>query len=194
LNYPQAPGPYPPNWQPQQGQPYPPYPQAPQPYPQQYGQGPGTYYPPQQWAGAQLYGPQGYGQPAEGIDVTTRYSPLMFTLALLFKPKIVVDGYETPSVGWGRTVLPARPGRHRVHVRVPYLLPRRIGPADTVAEVYPGRLVELEYKAPVFALSPGSLGRPPQSYNGVGIAIAVLAVFLVFAVMFLPIIAMLASR
>jgi hypothetical protein len=193
VNYPQAPGPYPPNWQPQQGQPYPPYPQAPQPYPQQYGQGPGTYYPPQQWAGAQLYGPQGYGQPAEGIDVTTRYSPLMFTLALLFKPKIVVDGYETPSVGWGRTVLPARPGQHHVHVHIPYWLPQRIGPADTVVEVYPGRLVELEYKAPVWGYSPGSLGNPPQSYNGVGITIAVMAVILVLAVVF-PIIMALASR
>jgi hypothetical protein len=177
VNYPQAPGPYPPNWQQQQGQPYQPYPQAPQPHPQRYG--------------AQPYGPQRYGQPAEGIAVTTQYHPLGFTLAL-FKPKIVVDGYQVPSVGWGRTVLPARPGRHHVHVHIPYWLPSRLGPADTVVEVYPGRLAELEYKAPVWGYSPGSLGSPPQSYNGVGITIAVLAVILVFAVVF-PVIAMLAS-
>ncbi len=191
MNYPQAPGPYPSNWQPQQPQPYQPYQRAPQPYPQQYGQGPGNYYPPQQPV-QQQYGFQGYGQPSEGIAVTTQYFPLGFMLAL-FKPKILVDGYEMPPAGWGRTVLPARPGRHHVHVHVPYWLPPRIGPADAVVEVYPGRVAELEYKAPVWGYSRGSLGSPPQSYNGVGITIAVVAVILVLAFVF-PIIAVLASR
>jgi hypothetical protein len=191
VNDPQAQGPYPPNWQPQQGQPYPP---APQPYPQQYGQGPGNDYPPQYQAGAQPYGPQGFGEPAEGIAVTTRYFPLSFALTLFYKPKIVVDGYEMPSIGWGRTVLPARPGQHHVHVHVPYrMLPPRLGPADTVVEVYPGRLTELEYTTPVWTLSRGSLGSPPQSYNGVAPLIAVLAIGLVLAVAFL-IFVTLASR
>ncbi|MDT5348964.1 MAG: hypothetical protein QOH91_2251 [Mycobacterium sp.] len=195
MNYPQGPGPYPQNVPPQYGQP-----QYGQP---QYGQPPGPYqphpqapqapppYPPRQPANVQPPGPQGYGQPAEGIALNTQFFPLSFMMALI-KPKIVVDGYEVPVVGWGRTVVPARPGPHHVHVHVPYWLPQQIGPADTSVDVYPGRLVELEYKAPVWGFSPGSLGTPPQSYNGVGITIAIMAASLLLAVV-LPLIMMLAS-
>jgi hypothetical protein len=183
--YPHGPGPYPPqHGQPpqygQQPRPYQPYPHQPQPSPYQ-GR---PSYPPQQLS------PQGYGQPAEGIAVTTQYFPLGFTMAL-FKPKIVVDGYEAPVAGWGRTVVPMRPGQHHVHVHVPYWLPPQIGPADTSVDVHPGRLVELEYKAPVWGFSKGSLGVPPQSYNGVGITIGVMAVSLFLAVA-LPLIMILA--
>lgn len=191
MNYPQGPGPYP-----RQGQPPQPYRQqgqAPQPY-QQQGRPPQPYQsypqvpPPQQPAnvqpyGQQGYGQQGYGQPAEGIALTTRFFPLAFMLAL-FKPKVVVDGHQAPVTGWGRTVLPARPGPHHVHVHVPYWLPPRLGNADSTVEVYPGRLVELEYKAPVMAFSRGSLGTPPQKYNGVGILIAIFAVSLFFGLVF----------
>ena len=99
----------------------------------------------------------------------------------LFKPKILIDGYEAPPAVWGRNVVAARPGQHRIHVHVPYFLPPQIGPADAFVDVYPGRLVELEYKAPVWGFSPGSLGAPPQSYNGVGITIALMVGILVFA-------------
>lgn len=195
----QPPGPHPQNWPPPQGRP-PQHGQPPQ-YPQ-YGQGPGNYhpqyppqqypqYPPQQPAGAQPYAPQGYGQqPAEGVALTTRFHPMSFTFAL-FKPKIVVDGYEMPAAGWGRTIVPVRPGQHHVHVHIPYWLPPRLGPADTVVDVHPGRLAEVEYKAPVWGYSRGSLGSPPQSYNGVGITVAVMAVTLIVAVVF-PLIMMLA--
>ncbi|WP_242660692.1 hypothetical protein [Mycobacterium kubicae] len=127
-----------------------------------------------------------YGRPPQGLAVTTHFSPLSFMLAL-FKPKVLIDGYETPVTGWGRTVLPVAPGQHRVHVHVPYLLPAQIGAADTVVDVYPGRLVELEYKAPVWGFSPGSLGYPPQPYNGVSILVAVLAILVVvpFLLLFL---------
>jgi hypothetical protein len=208
MNYPQGPGPYPPNappqhgGQPQYGQPpygQPQYGQPPYGQPQ-YGQPPGPYhphypqappsYPPPQPVNVQSYAPQGHGQPAEGIAVTTRFFPLSFMLAL-FKPKVVVDGYETPAGSWGRIVVPARPGPHHVHVHVPYLW--RLGGADTSVEVYPGRMVELEYKAPVAAFSAGSLGAPPQKYNGVGILIGIFAVSLFFAVVF-PLIMMIASR
>ncbi|OBJ61598.1 hypothetical protein [Mycobacterium sp. 1423905.2] len=135
----------------------------------------GQPYRPQQPFGARVPGPQQFGQPHPGIAVTTHFSPLSFMLAL-FKPKVLIDGYEAPVTGWGRAVLPAQPGRHRVHVHVPYLLPSKIGAADTVVDVYPGRLTELEYKAPVWAFSPGALGYPPQPYNGVSILLAVLAI------------------
>jgi hypothetical protein len=131
-------------------------------------------YPPQpQHVGAQPSEPPSYGQPSEGIAVTTH------GLGKGGKQlKIFIDGDEMAAVGWGRTVVPARPGRHHVHVHVPrpwfsWPEPRRMGPADTVVEVYPGRLAELEYKKPVWQYSPGSLGAAPQSYNGVGIAITV---------------------
>jgi hypothetical protein len=121
--------------------------------------------------------------PAGAIAVTTEFFPLAFMMALI-TPKILIDGYAVPVAGWGRTVVPVHPGQHRVHVHVPYWLPSQIGPADTLVDVYPGHLVELEYKAPVWGYSPGSLGSGPQSYNGVGITLAVLAIALAFAVLF----------
>jgi hypothetical protein len=40
---------------------------------------------------------------------------------------------------------------------------RQYGNADAVVDVYPGRVVELEYKAPTFAgFTSGSLGYLPQ--------------------------------
>jgi hypothetical protein len=46
--------------------------------------------------------------------------------------------------------------------------------------------VELEYKAPLFTFSRGSLGPPPQRYNGVAATIAiVVAVLILFVPWFL---------
>lgn len=174
--YGQPPAPRPQYQQPQQyGQPQQQYGQQPQQYgqpqhyghPQQYGQP--QYGPPQQ------YGQPQYGQPGEGIAVTTGFFPLAWVLYFI-KPKIFVDGQEAPPAGWGRTVVAARPGQHQVHVHAPYFLPPRLGPADAVANVQPGQVTELEYKAPMWSFSPGSLGVGPQKYNGVGITIAVIAI------------------
>ncbi|MFZ0906640.1 MAG: sensor domain-containing protein [Mycobacterium sp.] len=131
----------------------------------------GDYPPHQQHVGAQPSELPSYGQPSEGIAVTTH----IFGFETKFiTPKIFVDGDEMPAIRWGRTVVPARPGQHHVHVHLPrpwlsWPAPRQIGPADTVVEVDPGRLVELEYRAPVWQWSPGSLGAAPQSHNGVRI-------------------------
>jgi hypothetical protein len=46
--------------------------------------------------------------------------------------------------------------------------------------VNPGQWVELEYKAPLFTFSRGSLGPPPQSYNGIGVMIAITVVSALF--------------
>lgn len=132
-----------------------------------------------------------YPQQPAGIAVTTQFMPLSFMLAF-FKPKILIDGYETPPASWGRNVVPTRPGQHRVHVHVPYLLPPQIGAADTLVDVHPGQLVELEYKAPVWGFSPGSLGHPPQSYNGVGITMAILGVLVVVPILFMILVVLLA--
>lgn len=175
--YPSSPPPHPQYPQQAQDSPYPQYSQDPQQYQQQYPQQPqppgaapqyGQYqqsssYPQQQ--------PQYPGQgPADGqpaIVVNTMYMWLAFMLSF-FKPKIFVNGQEFPAV-WGRNVIPVPPGQHHVHVHVPYLLPSKIGPADATVPVQPGQPpVELEYRAPVFAFARGSLGAPPQQYNGMG--------------------------
>lgn len=196
MNYPeQPPGHHPQNRPPQQGWPqqpqYAPPPQQPQYPPQQQQpqypppQQRPPYAPPQQQHYApqpQHYAPQ--PQVTEGIAITTQYMPLAFMMAM-FKPKILVDGYEGPPAMWGRNVVPARPGQHRVHVHVPYWLPPQIGPADTLVEVYPGQLIELEYKAPVWSFSAGSLGASPQNYNGVGVTLAVMAAAVVLPLLFM---------
>ncbi len=122
--------------------------------------------------------------PTEGIAVDTQFFPLAWLL-YFFKPKIAVDGQETQVAAWGRTVLPARPGQHHVHVHVPYFLPPKLGQADATADVRPGQLAELEYKAPLWSFSAGSLGVGPQKYNGVGITIAI--VLIPFILLFLAI-------
>ena len=159
--------------------------------PQQYGPpqpqygAPSQYGPPQQY-GAPQYGPPQpqYGAPSEGIAVTTQFFPLAWLFYFL-KPKIFVDGIEMPPAPWGRTVVPARPGQHNVHVHTPYFLPPRLGPADTTAFVQPGQIAELEYKAPMWSYSAGSLGIGPQKYNGVGITIAVSVIPLALVVLYM---------
>jgi hypothetical protein len=68
-------------------------------------------------------------------------------------------------------------------VYVPYFLPSKLGRADATADVRPGQAAELEYKAPMWAFSPGALGVGPQKYNGVGITLAL--VLIPFILMFL---------
>ncbi|NJC81431.1 hypothetical protein HC030_02475 [Planosporangium mesophilum] len=99
-------------------------------------------------------------------------------MAFLFhfiKPKVYINGHPI-AVEWGRAVIPVPPGDHRVDVYIPYFLPPRLGPADTAVSLAPGQMVELEYRAPVVAFSRGSLGAPPQKYNGMPILIAMMAV------------------
>jgi hypothetical protein len=176
------PAPPPPN--PQHYRPQPPPPPNPQQQyrqPLQYGQPPAR----------QHLGPQPgpYGQAGEGIVVNTQFFPLAWVLFFV-KPKVAVDGQEIPVSGWGRTHVPARPGQHHVHVYVPYFLPPKMGPADATADVRPGQVAELEYKAPMWAFSAGSLGVGPQKYNGVGITIAIVAIpfVLLFLVILLTIV------
>jgi len=108
------------------------------------------------------------------IALTLRYFPLAFIFGLI-TPVVTVNG-RSVRMGWGsRTVIPVEPGQHQVHVHAPYFLPSRIGPADLVVPVQPGQTVELEYKAPLWSFSPGSLGAPPQSYNGRTAMIALMA-------------------
>ncbi|NJC70766.1 hypothetical protein HC031_13725 [Planosporangium thailandense] len=119
----------------------------------------------------------GTAHPGSAIALTTKFLPLAF-FYFFVKPKIAIDGYPV-AAEWGRIVVPVPPGDHRVDVYTPYLLPPRVGPADLTVSVAPGQTVELEYRSPVVAFSRGSLGAPPQKYNGVPVLIALLSVVLV---------------
>lgn len=137
------------------------------PYPQQH---------PQQPPYPQQPPPGPAGQPA--IAVTTKFMWLSWFFFFI-KPKIFLNGHEVPAV-WGRNVVPVQPGQHHLHVYVPYFLPPKVGPAELAVPVHPGQPpVELEYRAPLWAFSKGSLGPPPQKYNGMGIMIGLLVGLLV---------------
>lgn len=120
------------------------------------------------------------------LQINTKYFPLAWFFAFC-KPTIVIDGREVNGV-WGSNNVPLAPGRHHVHVHVPYFFPPTCGPADVTVDVAPGQATALEYKAPVWSFGAGSLGHGEQTYNGMGALIAVLAVpivlvLLVFVVM-----------
>jgi hypothetical protein len=114
------------------------------------------------------------------INVTARYFPLAFLLALV-KPVLIIDG-QPVRIGWNEpVVVPVTPGQHHVHVHTPYLLPRRMGKADLVVTAHPGRSVELEYKSPLVVNARGVLGSPPQKYPGMAAFIILMVLTLVLA-------------
>lgn len=113
------------------------------------------------------------------IAVTLRYAPFAFLLRL-YTPVLEIDGQGVPAY-WGRVVQSVALGEHHVHVHVPYLIPARIGAADTTVVAVPGHTVELEYRAPLLSFLRGAIGAPPQRYPGAAAAVVllVLAVTLV---------------
>ena len=108
------------------------------------------------------------------IAVTLRYAPFAFLLRL-YPPALEIDGQGVPA-RWGRVVQPVALGEHHVHVHVPYLIPPRIGAADTTVIAVPGRTVELEYRAPLLSFLRGAIGTPPQRYPGAAAAAVLLIV------------------
>ncbi|MEV6302937.1 hypothetical protein AB0M02_26215 [Actinoplanes sp. NPDC051861] len=114
------------------------------------------------------------------IAVTLRYAPLAFLLGL-FTPVLEVDGQPVPA-SWGRVVTSVALGPHLVHVHIPYLVPSRIGAAETTVIAVPGRTVELEYRAPLLSFMAGALGSPPQRYPGLVAAVILLVTALSLAV------------
>ena len=103
--------------------------------------------------------------------LTLKYHPLAFMLGLL-TPVVTVNGQRIQA-RWGRNELPMPQGQYQLHIHAPYLIPSRIGTADTVVPVAAGQIVDVEYRAPVWAFSPGAIGPPPQQYNGMGAMVAV---------------------
>ncbi|MFT3899170.1 MAG: hypothetical protein QM728_02860 [Gordonia sp. (in: high G+C Gram-positive bacteria)] len=137
----------------------------------------------------QPYGQPQYASMPQGLVLTTKYFPLAWILAFL-KPKVAINGQLIPAQ-WGANSIPLPPGQHHVHVHVPYFLPSRLGPADLMVNIAPQQTVPLEYRAPMWAFSPGSMGAAPQSYNGVGLTIAMMIV--PFALLFLMLLLMVAT-
>jgi hypothetical protein len=117
--------------------------------------------------------PQGGGS---AITVNAKFMPLSFFFFFV-KPNIGLDGQQPFAGIWGNNTFPVAPGQHQVHVHTPYFLPSRVGPADIAVDVAPGQNVQLEYKSPLIVWSKGSLGPPPQKYNGVWFYWVLLAIF-----------------
>lgn len=138
-------------------------------------------YPPNQPYGQQQPG-QPYGQqvPAAALALTAKFFPLAFFFFFV-KPAITVDGYRILGA-WGRNVVPLAPGRHQLEVYTPYFLPSRVGPAALVFDVVPGQTLEIEYRSPLVVFLGGSLGAPPQKYNGMWFTIVVYIVIALIAV------------
>ncbi|WP_245905927.1 hypothetical protein [Mycolicibacterium palauense] len=116
--------------------------------------------------------------PGQFLAFSAHYCPLALMLALT-PPTVAVNGHPVATNGWGRTLIPVWPGATHVHVHVPYLLPPRIGPADCTVAIAPGQTVALEYRAPLWSFGRGSLGPPPQPYNGARVAVGLLVAALV---------------
>ncbi|MBB2948729.1 hypothetical protein FB565_008512 [Actinoplanes lutulentus] len=114
------------------------------------------------------------GNGGSTIAVTLRYAPLAFLLGM-YTPVLEIDGQSVPA-SWGRVVTAVALGQHHVHVHVPYLMPNRIGTAETTVLAVSGRTVELEYRAPLLSFLRGNLGVPPQRYPGLAAAVALLLV------------------
>ncbi|HIV57997.1 MAG TPA: hypothetical protein H9902_08575, partial [Candidatus Stackebrandtia faecavium] len=140
-------------------------------YPQQpgYGQQPGYASPDYGQPGPP---PHGGGQ--AWITVDAKYHPLAFILSL-FKPKIILDGQPVPNPQWGSNTIPVIPGPHHVKVVTPYLWD--FGHAEIQVNAQEGQNLPVEYRSPMFTFGvDGSIGPPPQEYNGMGLYLGVLAV------------------
>ncbi|MGC5019703.1 hypothetical protein [Micromonospora sp. DT47] len=95
------------------------------------------------------------------VDITLSHPAATF-LYRATKPRMRLDGVEIPARGWGIHRLPVTPGRHRLEVWVPYVLPRKAGRASHEFLVGEGKKLELEYLAPTVTFARGSLGAPGE--------------------------------
>lgn len=154
-------------------------PQPDQPYPQRPYQPHPPYQPPPQQP-----------QAGEGLVIDVTSPPVLLSWAGMITPVITVNDWPLPTSTQGRNALPLPPGPYRVHVHLPYVMPKRMGPADCQVTVQPGQWVHLEYKPPLWSFSRGSLGPPPQSYNGLVPMVAVIGGCMLFVLLMLVIAAL----
>lgn len=117
--------------------------------------------------------PAWQGDMGQGVLLTITNAPLGWMLEAMVTPVVEVDRWPIRA-RWGTTMIPLPAGEHSLHVHIPYAIPSRIGPVDTVVTVEPGRVTRLEYAVPMWVFSRGSLGAPPQAHAGLWVLIAIL--------------------
>ena len=95
------------------------------------------------------------GSVPTGMLIRTRTFPLSFLL-LLFKTNVTIDG-ATSVLTWGEHFFAAPPGVHEVTVSFRYFFSRRMGVASLKAEVVPGAVTRVSYRAPLLVFLGGSI-------------------------------------
>jgi hypothetical protein len=106
-------------------------------------------------------------------------------------PRVLIDDVPQPVTGWGEHRFELSPGPHRVHVHVPYVLPRRAGRADLEVVVPDVGDVPIEYLAPTFTLARGSLG-PPGAQVSTGASAVRMANIVTLVVVVLAVVVLIA--
>jgi hypothetical protein len=89
---------------------------------------------------------------------------------------------DIPVSGWGRHSLDVAPGRHRLEIWVPYVLPRKAGKVSREITVAAGTRIALEYMAPTITFARGSLGMPGEQKSAGHSAIMVMNIVAVVLV------------
>lgn len=95
------------------------------------------------------------------LDLTVSHPAATF-LYRATKPRVRMDGIDVAVSGWGRHRLAVEPGRHRVEVWVPYVLPRKAGRASCEIDIPRGSQFALAYMAPTVTFARGALGTPGE--------------------------------
>ena len=92
---------------------------------------------------------------------TIRLRPqfLVIQFFLFFvRPRVSLDGGEPQKIKWRAWhEMPVAPGKHRLFVYFPYLVPRRAGPAEIEVSVDEGQTTDVRYRAPLIMFSPGKM-------------------------------------
>lgn len=102
-----------------------------------------------------------YGGEGTFLDLTVSH-PVTTFLYRATKPRVRVDGADVAVSGWGQHRLAVEPGRRRVEVWVPYVLPRKAGRASCEIDIPRGAEFALEYMAPTVTFARGALGAPGE--------------------------------
>ena len=120
----------------------------------------GKWYAPEQHPGYRP-APSGYygtGPANTGIEIVAKHNPLAW-LFYFTKLDIAVDGQHRKSA-WGKNVISAKPGHHRVEISFGYL-GRQRGAASAEVTVPQVGAVRVNYKMPSWMFAPGRLTVSP---------------------------------
>jgi hypothetical protein len=99
-------------------------------------------------------------QQPTGIEVTAKYSPLLFILAI-WKPVIEIDGQQIPAK-WGTQFLPVVPGSHRIRVFYKYYWFLPANSAQVDINLVEGQVVQINWKARWMIFLKGKITTAPR--------------------------------